>query len=230
MKERPVLFSGDMVRAILKGRKTQTRRPVKDMPPMPIENYHTQHTKKHDVPYFDAYCGEKKTAVNPRGMGILWNWWQVDDRACLPQIKCPYGQPGDRFWVRETWWGAFTYEEGSDSSYGDLKMKRPIKYAATETPENTPNRCYPKGLQKGFAAPDPYCMWFKLPSIHMPRWASRITLDIISVRVERVLDISEYDAKAEGFPSTADFKNTFFAIYQNAGTNPWVWVVEFVKI
>lgn len=100
MAERSISFSAEMVRAILDGRKTVTRRPVKGMPEMPEPECHPLHQRIRPLPYFDAYCGAPKTQANPRGMTKYWCWWQVDDRQCMPMIECPCGAPGDRLMVR----------------------------------------------------------------------------------------------------------------------------------
>jgi hypothetical protein len=174
MKERPILFSGPMVRAILDGRKTQTRRAIR--PPMPWRD----------------------------GWGVG-----------LGEYNCPYGQPGDRLWVRETW-APKQWEKGACyRATGDL-------------------------LDTG------HCQW--RPSIHMPRWASRITLEVIGVRVERLQDISEADAEAEGcepLPMCGGPEVGGYNCYQSGfellwgsingklapwSSNPWVWVVEFQRI
>lgn len=158
MSERPILFSGEMVRAILEGRKTQTRRAV---PELILEKYYN----------YDDWC----SAVMPQGISctrsfetqFFLNW-------------CSYGEPGDRLWVRETWQDFCPIWNGAWCGCGSKEMitrtHRPV-YRATET-ERIPSR------------------W--RPSIHMPRWASRLTLEITEVRVERLQDISEEDAKAEG--------------------------------
>jgi hypothetical protein len=220
MKEHPILFSTPMVRAILEGQKTQTRRVLKNIP-----------TQPEPEAYFDAY-----------NKGEFWNWW-IKNKCCMPQIKCPYGAPGDRLWVRETFWRADYYPttmpsgEPSSQNQGDL-----IHYAADGNPPNTPNKHYPEGLLSGFAAPDPYAIWHKRPSIHMPRSASRITLEIISVSVERVQEINRGGAMDEGcpFPNMADgdnprdwFRDLWDSINAKRGygwdKNPWVWVVEFKR-
>jgi hypothetical protein len=147
MKERPILFKGPMVRAILEGRKTQTRRVLK-----------LQWTADH------------LQETSP-GSGV-WNelnqHWHGEIHK---QNVCPYGVPGDRLWVRETWNNPFDLAE-----YPQCKSPRSCVYRADYVGDDWPWK----------------------PSIHMPRWASRITLDIKSVRVERLQDISEEDAKAEG--------------------------------
>jgi len=135
MKERPIIFSGEMVRAILDGRKTQTRRPIKKLPECVILDM------KREPEQQDPYMAK----------------W------LLKTLKCPYGQPGLKLWVRE----AFYPHDGFITYKADLLPYRELSVA-----------------------------W--KPSIHMPRCASRITLEIDEIRVERVQDISEEDAKAEG--------------------------------
>lgn len=113
---------------------------------------------------------------------------------------CPYGQVGDLLWVRENFWqaGAWSasYPEGDVDTW--LGSDR-LHFAADGEPPNEPNRHYPNGLRNGsFAAADPHRIWRSRPSIHMPRWASRILLEITDVRVERLQAITEEQAKAEG--------------------------------
>lgn len=229
-KERPILFSGPMVRAIREGRKTQTRRIIKPQPPdQPLPNCHPRNSVKHPAPYLDAYCSKHKTAINPRGMSDLWCWWQVDDRQCLPTFRCPYGKPGDRLWVRETW-------QHCQNCGG-------VDYAADV---NRPRNCRHCDASLG--------NW--KPSIYMFRDDSRITLEIVSVRVERLKGISEEDAKAEGaefglwhpeqgvFSEPVDeedeqnscYRDGFGFIWESINgpgswdLNPWVWVVEFKEV
>lgn len=179
MKEKPILFSSPMVKAILDGSKTQTRRVIKPQP----------------IWIGDPSVQFKTQDCNPKGI-----------------IKCPYGQPGDRLWVREK----FSYPTGYSYVGG-------IWYWADGQPD------------KGD--------WIKpKPSIHMPRWASRITLEVVSVRVERLQDISESDSRAEGVryseeeirPYTCAFVDLWDSINAKLGygwdVNPWVWVVEFKRV
>lgn len=200
MKERPILFSAPMVRAILEGRKTQTRRIVKH----PIESHPVRHME--GGAFFKCVNGEE--------------WW----------VKFPYGKPGDRLWVRETW-RAFK----DNSLYEEPGTE--VDYRAT-----------PASWAKGSDAP-----W--KPSIHMPRWASRINLEITAVRVERLQDISAKDIIAEGAvdrphvdrfgrnPVSAfdgkvylDLLSLWAAGWESIngpgswGANPWVWVVEFKRL
>lgn len=174
-KDIPVIFSAPMVRALLDGSKTQTRRILNcKMPAAPaIDNVLPKNVARHDLPYFDAYCGERKTPENPRGMSPNWCWWTRDDRQCLPTVNVKYA-PGDRLWVREGW--------KPHSIYAGMKprdMPRAnVFYLSDQTYE-------PSGVRG-------------LPSIHMPRWASRLTLIVTGVKVERLDDISHADAIAEG--------------------------------
>ena len=198
MKERPILFSGQMVRAILEGRKTQTRRIVK---PQPTKDYVT----------LMPLSGEL--------VGVTKHGGPIDNRGWL---HCPYGKPGDRLWVRET--------------HAWYDPAQTVYYKASETDWT-------------------YLPW--RPSIHMPRWASRINLEVVSVRVERLQDISEEDAMSEGIESweergvddAQDYyrdyvtgghvynaKDSFRSLWQSINgpgsweANPWVWVVEFKRI
>lgn len=240
MKERPVLFSGPMVRAILEGRKTQTRRVIKKIP---------------------CECGKfspvemSATTVEGWQTEVHSNLWWCDCCAVEPAINCPYGVPGTKLWVRESFRLSDTYRDCACYEPCSCKNGVPI-YAAdfSNDPEMGP---------------------FK-PSIHMPRWASRITLEVTGVRVERLQDISEEDAKAEGIErefahgrdigwknylwhghfgeyglgnSKSDAWPHQYSTYENArgcfsslwhlinagrgfgwDTNPWVWVVEFKRI
>ncbi|WP_444905342.1 hypothetical protein ACJJIU_22225 (plasmid) [Microbulbifer sp. CnH-101-E] len=225
MKERPILFNAEMVRAILDGRKTQTRRLIK---PQPFNGANDEEIIKQigGLPAGRSLYQEINSA---------WQSRFVD-------IDCPYGEPGDRLWVRET----FGFEV---RSLGGTPHEQ-IVYRASK-PDAV--RCYDcDGMEQPIK-------W--KPSIHMPRWASRITLEITTVRVERIQDISEEDAKAEGLrwhslyrewggvelhpdsrpnllqwrwydnPIEA-FKNLWESI-NGAGSwdqNPWVWVIEFRRV
>jgi hypothetical protein len=191
MKERPILFSGAMVRAILQGRKTQTRRVVKPQP--------------------DCTRTSLASCAGNRSVRV------IAMRQGMYSIFCPYGQPGDRLWVKET----FTEGEG-------------VIYRADWNPEVSLD-----GLWK--------------PSIFMPRRLSRITLEITAVRVERLQDITEADAVAEGIYFDHDFDgyvsddegrhyhgNSAVRSYEHlwqsingAGSweaNPFVWVLEFRRV
>ena len=184
-KERPILFSAPMVRAILAGAKTQTRRALRGFYPP-------------NRPEYDSESGRLE-------------WFNGDEVVC--GMRCPYGQPGDRLWVRETWAVPHRYDHLGPSNIPVLGV--PTHYAATE---------YRGGL-----------LW--RPSIHMCRWASRITLEVTDVRVERLQDISTVDCWAEGIAASPDvdpvheYRDLWESINGPGSwdVNPWVWVVEFVK-
>lgn len=208
-KARPILFSAPMVRALLDGRKTQTRRiakhPLLDDVPSMTDVVHEN--PRHAAPYLDSYCGGAKTADNPRGMTEWWCWWTRDDRPCH-QFKCPYGKPGDLLWCRE--------------SYAEVARFPPTyRYHATD---------------------DVHELRKKRPSIHMPRSASRLTLELTGVKIERLNDISKQDVIAEGITerdgcpienAVCGWHEPYAALWENLngpgswGSNPWVWALEF---
>lgn len=214
MKERGMIFNGDMVRAILDGRKTQTRRIMKPQPdhcPPPRGG----HWWPSNV--FKTMLHVEEEMQNGKG-----GWGGLVGDAC------PFGDVGDRIWVRETW-----AEAGACAP--DLKLYR------ANYPEHVPSHyeSVPSADQVRWT-----------PSIHMPRWASRILLEITDVRVEQVQSISQADAIAEGAPRShpsidavsqehgfPDFSRSWFgqtwqSIYgaESWQTNPWVWVIEFKRI
>lgn len=198
MIERPILFSAPMVRAILAGTKTQTRRAV--------------HLKSHQ-------------SIQQMDDGTHWPWEFNDgDGHDDHWLSCRYGQAGDRLWVRETW----AYSVHAMAAMHD--DEGPWVYAADGT---TQGRLHDR--------------WH--PSIHMRRCASRITLEVTGVRVERLQDISEADALAEGIVQTrdgfglpdgshfhaADPRQSYWSLWEaingpgSVAANPWVWVVEFCR-
>lgn len=207
MKERPILFSTPMVRAILDGRKTQTRRvaPIKKL----------DFRQKDDIlTWFISFEKAVKRVFCSASGGCFT---EEQARAIIASQFCPYGQKGDRLWVRET--------------FGTRGKE--VFYRATP-PLNADGEPY-----AGIAGLDGN-RWKS--SIHMPRAASRITLEVTGVRVERLHGISEADAQAEGvfFAPDHDYKNSFKQGFKNIwqsingpeswDTNPWVWVVEFKRV
>ena len=202
MKEHPILFSTPMVRAILEGRKTQTRRVIQPQPEIiirPIDD------KCNEVIWSDA-----KRVLSIGGGGDVFG-------ACVRELS-PYGYRGDRLWVRETW-----------LQDGEIYL-------------------YKADFGKGILSDSWNGHW--KPSIHMPRKASRLMLEIVNIRAERLQDISEEDARAEGVvwqrdfgngPETREARPVFFDVWdaingnrdEGAYTvkkNPWVWVIEFKEV
>lgn len=198
MKERPIIFSGPLIPAILEGRKTQTRRAVK----------HPFRTSLYIGRSDDYGHGGFHFANAP-----LSQYTHPDFESVV--LNCPYGKIGDRLWVREAW--------------GQMQPCRddPVFWRADYSAKERREQMLPK--------------W--RPSIHMPRWASRITLEITDVRVERVQDISEDDALAEGVPFSFGLmprgcRGAFQALWDSInakrgfgwGTNPWVWALTFRRV
>ncbi|EFH5746281.1 hypothetical protein FCG09_15410 [Escherichia coli] len=218
VKERGMIFNDEMIRAILGGNKTQTRRIVEE-----------------------KFYGRAVAAE-------------------LLAKHCPYGQPGDRIWVREAW-AILGNEDGCSVDWNDNLCLGDEKNAARIYRASCEQKPGDYGL---WSIPDdadwkPHTVNEKFeggwrPSIHMPRWASRILLEITNVRVERLNDISECDARDEGVPPAGsllpDHPGTFLtpkgdfamakvafqrlweSIYgeESWNANPWVWVIEFKRI
>ncbi|EOZ9154761.1 ASCH domain-containing protein [Citrobacter freundii] len=216
MKEHGMIFNAEMVRAILDGRKTQTRRI------MSIQPEHSELGLRRVI-----------DSKNGRDNGKYF-WSQSDARGLKMRSKvfgCPYGEVGDRIWVRETYQGPlFDYEHMESYLEDSSKF---------EKPEFCVYRADGKTAPEFYDADDNlHCGW--RPSIHMPRWASRLTLEITGVRVERLASVSDEDAGKEGYPAnpapyggTMDkwlwFRGLWDSIYpdQSFKHNPWVWVIEF---
>jgi hypothetical protein len=201
VKEKPILFSAPMIKAILEDRKTQTRRIVK----------HPE--------YFGCFTGD-----------CPHEYQKQCDESILFVPDCPYGTPGDRLWVRETF--CVGYPTGEPHHWSAIKPtselhqaeRRAFYRADGEDPKDGPQRHW-------------------TPSIHMPRWASRITLEVTGVRVERLQTITEADARAEGVERTDELTGTADDILSlrhaysllweqinGAGSwesNPFVWCISF---
>lgn len=224
MTEHSILFSGPMVRAILDGRQTMTRRVVKPQPSRSINDW----TDDAEPGEFVIYHGYPHKLTESRGR----NKRALGELTPIKR-KCPYGNPGDRLWVRETWqdycpmWKGQWYRHGTQE--GIEKDHRPV-YKADD----------PSLWVRDGGSP---LKW--RPSMFMPRWASRINLTITAIRVERVQDISGEDTIKEGwnrdmdlFPNmnTSDkalawFRQLWDSLKLKSGygwnTNPWVWVISF---
>lgn len=210
VKERPILFSGPMVRAIRDGRKTQTRRAVKPQPPEGHRVTRCPYTGtgwSFEHPDGACYC---KRLVNPYG-----------DPGCFD------GEPGDRLWVREAHKFAAGLDGKSASAIAESCMEAnyrhpwaPTLYAAD------------RGVSNDAVLNDFGGAWGKSrPSIHMPRWASRILLEITGVKAERLQSISEADKAAEGATPDMPFGTVWRQINTAPGIrwedDPWVWAIEF---
>jgi hypothetical protein len=214
MKERPILFSGPMVRALLDGSKTQTRRIAKPQPPMGTRDVFTFHHPSPRTHYW-AFDGDS-----------LLDW----------AYPCPQGDLGDRLYVREAW-------QHSNHPLGPYEPDCDVFYRADYLDD-------PLGADLERSADGIRRQW--RPSIHMPRAASRITLEVTGVRVERLQDITESDARSEGaihgpllpmgwskvecVGDDAAMRSRFAVLWDNLAVpgsdwdaNPWVWVVEFKR-
>jgi hypothetical protein len=225
VKECPIIFSAPMVRAILEGRKTQTqtRRVVKPHPQV------TEQRLRELGAWAEGFTlSEQVNAAFQSG--------------CI-DAKCPYGQPGDRLVVRETWQYADWTEDGMPwIRYRADQATRLIE----DTPEDWSERL--TDAWASLSVPENYALDNRAadrrwrPAIYMPRWASRILLEVTGVRVERLRDISAEDARAEGvIPFVADhlpaaWTGSFERLWKSINgpgswdANPWLWVVEFRKV
>ncbi|EMO5815975.1 hypothetical protein SBK02_004390 [Raoultella planticola] len=232
MKERGMIFNGEMVRALLSGRKTQTRRPIK-------------------------WRQTRATEIAEREDGSKWPWSEDTENVCDYWHPCPFGNVGDRLWVRETF-ACLGNEDGCAIDWNDNLVKgggpesaRIYRASCEQKPGNYGLWSIP---DDAFWKPHTDEMQFEgawVPSIHMPRWASRILLEITDVRVERLNSISQEDAQAEGLELTGwrptysdpdsggevmtpydNFAELWSSIYGDESwqANPWVWVIEFKRV
>lgn len=209
MRERGMIFNADMVRAVLNGSKTQTRRIIKNQR------------------VGDSWSVQP--AQNPRTNRHTHDWWLptgTQPYSALP--ACPFGAIGDRLWVRET-----------------FSIVPRTAYAASEGVQQVicPDDNHEAAIfRAGWEHSTGGIRW--RPSIHMPRWASRITLEITGVRVERLTALSDDDARNEGCPAQLPhnpedehqartwFRGLWSEIYgeESWQANPWVWVIEFKRV
>jgi hypothetical protein len=213
MTDRPILFSGPMVRAILAGTKTETRRICKQA----VDE-----------------GGVSAGSVHPTGLGRSWiAWWPFATAEETVRLypgnegfRCPYGVPSDRLWVRETWKATASDEEAEHVR---------LVYAADGRPTWRNFTGERNGLDERVAWCDRWLLrgmgaW--QPSIYMPRWASRLTLAVESVRVERLHDIGDAGARAEGVADREAYRALWSEINgaKSWDANPWVWVVQFARV
>lgn len=221
VRERPILFQGAMVRALLAGTKSQTRRAVK-LPEVICPRGHWEASRIGGEGLTTAH-GE----VIPE-QGCVWH------TGTGKTLTSPYGQPGDRLWVREShWW----FKDEHDPVTGYFPPKLTIEDVEYRADGEKPGR-------------------FWRPSIHMPRWASRLLLEVTEIRVQRLQEISEEDCWAEGIEETDglftnsqhiemarrigccidDAKPSYALLWEQingAGSwalNPWVWAVSFRRV
>ncbi|HCC5915891.1 hypothetical protein [Klebsiella pneumoniae] len=232
MKERGMIFNGEMVRALLDGRKTQTRRIMKAQPSEDFTPMNMALEADYKARWYTPGIVDKDGYLQPAGKEVFGVANENEG------YSCPFGAVGDRIWVRETW-----------DRYNIDQDSHDMAYRAT-IPEDWPE----SGRWR--------------PSIHMPRWASRITLEITDVRVERLNAISEQDAQSEGVHTEvwdqtvvarnyaaideffqfwsedmphyvemnqlyrSSFRSLWESIYgaENWQANPWVWVIEFKRV
>jgi len=241
-RERPILFSSEMVRAILAGAKTQTRRMLRPQPPSEAET-RAAHTSYGLAPMVKRGIGMyslndyERLPKEPGEFDVDGAVGFVRDRCGRTSWRCPYGVPGDRLWVRETWYCDDYRAHGEALRDPALRSDflEEMHYRADHDCRDWEAGC-PCRDENGRGA------W--RPSIHMPRWASRISLRITSVRVERLHEITDADAIAEGCPGIRggrhpagddgmEPREEFEALWSRInGTaswnaNPWVWVVGF---
>lgn len=213
MKERGMIFNSEMVRAILSNRKTQTRRIMKVQPESNQLGLLliTDSTKRSDIGKY--HWAESNATGN---------------HVCSKLFSCPFGAVGDRIWVRETWSSDFANYYPNDRVWYAADNNRRLDIEVVD------------GV-RGIYSPesDVHVPFRWQPSIHMPRWASRILLEITGVRVERLRSMSQDDARAEGVIAASGpmeaglaFRELWDSIYgeESWKANPWVWVIEFERV
>ena len=209
MKERPILFITEMVRALLDGRKTQTRRVMKPQPKT-CEG-HTPNWQSQILDWVGyKYSNREHWFCHTCGIGLH----HIDEYSAHG-IICPYGQAGDHLWVRETW-ADMVCVASTEKGKGKGESN-PIYKSTADSTEL-------KILQGHWK-----------PSIFMPRWASRITLEITGIRVQRVQEISFQDITAEGVDDGQDihYEELWDSINGKKylwSSNPWVWVIEYKRL
>ena len=219
MNDHPILFNSEMIKAVLDGRKTMTRRVIKGNP-----------SDRHGRLDFEQGILKQSSQLN--------GCWHVHKK-----FKCPYGKIGDVLWVRENT-RTICYGRGDEFEYGEFC----IEYLADDLLVSCPKEHHDWWRHNWHIRPST-----TLPSIFMPRWASRITLEITAIRVERVQKITRADAVAEGiihevcdhghlevctagcWPEPEHkFRDLWDSINKKRGygwdVNPWCWCVEFRRI
>ena len=242
MKERPILFSGSMVRAILDGRKTQTRRIMRHQP---------RFIESANIPHWRIDCDHMSVPFDPACESLL--------RSSLCHHFDGPAAPGGRLWVRESWQIFDPHPDGDGDALGVDRIKHGQRAPWDGVVNERAIEWVAAYRADGDVAHKTHGAALWRPSIHMPRWASRLTLDVTAVRVERLQAISEDDARAEGvreFPLQEGAPGAWWTADPSAGaamhardpvaafrklwdsingdraswdSNPWVWVVEFAR-
>lgn len=249
-REKPILFNADMVRAILDGRKTQTRRIVKP------HGWTIEQMSKYK--FADVLNASESSGLSCQQPATsAYAGFQIGSNDTPGYFKCPFGTVGDQLWVRETffafgrWEMRYSEKKNRDEwHFVDMTLEcgNAYKYDA-----DNPNLTSPPSRIGALTG------WYRRPAIFMPRQASRIQLEITNIRVERLQDISEEDAIAEGvkkiilqkpFPRAGEtfwegyenkrkaYRDTaidsFSSLWNSTGgdwdANPWVWVIEFKRV
>jgi len=229
IKERPIIFNTEMVKAILDGSKTVTRRPVKPQP----KTHHWETFKSYKINCCDLGNGNFRFRHSYKERGGQLCGGEYDGTV----FSCPFGQIGDSLYVRETFLIG-EIEEGFEAPHeneylihNDIHGK-PLYYADHIDFKNLNNIIRSKDYDD--------CKWS--PSIHMPKKYARIWLEITDIRVERVQDITTAQAWDEGSKCSCtsptyscagnieSFSKTWNSLYKNWSENPWVWVIEFRRI
>jgi len=235
VKERPIIMGPDSVRAVLADRKTQTRRVLR---------------REHvDDVHAWCRCDADGSWIGWAGQRAELTDYDLFTQRAYPDgggVRCPYGVVGDRLWVREAFKTSEYHctEEQQDEAHecGEHCKQTYVYYAATPRHgyRPVPDRAAITYLDESSPLTDWYTAGWKTP-IFMPRWASRLTLEITDVRVQRLQDISDEDARAEGQGITwgggcfhRSFAGGWDSINKKRGhgwdTNPWTWAVSFRRL
>lgn len=240
--ERPLIYAGPMVRSVLSGTKTKTRRVM-------------ARQKQHEFTDYTLFGQRGHPADEAARRGSWANpWVAIEHAPDWPDGKddqcfCPYARErGDRLWVRETyyafgrWETRYSAKKGRDEwHFVDMTLEcgHAYRYAADG------DGLWPMPRRRQLAGATPE--WWKRPAIFMPRAASRILLEVTDLRIERLQAISEADAKAEGVAldtsaaylgaaAAAPYRHEFFKLWESLygadswDYNPWMWVIDFRRI
>ncbi len=235
MKDTGILFKGDMVRAIQERRKTQTRR---------VDDRNKVMRTVNRNPNSWAFLGINGSLGDPASDGSAWAGFNYRESTSPIYAKCPYGQVGDRLWVRETHWRYGRWIRNGRTKSGRQAWKFLATTDEVRYMDDAPRRLYEgRSLYtRKYIADYKLSDWVKRPSIFLPKSASRITLEITGVKVERVREITIADAKAEGVEGesfdggqTFAYRGPFATLWDEINfkrgygwdVNPWNWALTF---